>query len=75
MLKFTWYFYKNSKISFFIFVRINFYEETYITYLARIKFGKLRKKDILPAAVTFFKRLLKGVYKACQIINLCYCNI
>ena len=48
---------KIFKLRFYIFVRNNFYEEIYFTYIARIKFRELQKKDILPVAVTFCLRL------------------
>ena len=53
-----------EKIFYFfcIFARTNFYEKTYFTYVARIKFGEFCKKDILPVALTFFMRLKKGIY-------------
>ena len=55
---------------FFVFARINFCEESYFTYIQKIRFGEFRKKDILPVAVTFCVRLDKGVYKASQRLDL-----
>lgn len=52
---------KNLQIFFFIiFVKINFRQETYFPYFARIKFSGFHKKDILRIAVTFCMRLKKA---------------
>ena len=51
---------KSSNFFFIIFVKINFRQETYFPYFARIKFSGFHKKDILRIAVTFCMRLKKA---------------
>ena len=47
----------NFENIFLIFVRTNFFEETYFKYFVRIKFREFREKDILPAVMVFGMRL------------------
>ena len=51
---------RKSLNHFFFFARNNFRKKTYFTYFARIKFNELYKKDTLPVAVTFCRRLKKA---------------
>ena len=51
---------KIFKFFFIIFVKINFRQETYFPYFARIKFSGFHKKVILRIAVTFCMRLKKA---------------
>ena len=46
-----------------IFARINIREETYLKYLATIKFSEIRQKYVLPVAISFSVRLKKVLTK------------
>ena len=46
-----------------IFARINIREETYLKYLAIIKFSEIRQKYVLAVAISFSVRLKKSVNK------------